>query len=143
MFSQGEVGRTIDEHVATACSEGQNILNASLWVVVGEWSAALTDCAQWLNGVGNGARYDGSYESTLTNTCENRWNISTWSQTDMQNSRKYVEAQLDAYEQGLGWIFWCWKTENAVEWDFQKLIAAGIIPQPLTARNYPNQCNFS
>lgn len=32
------------------------------------------------------------------------------------------------------------QTESAPEWHFQNLTAAGIIPQPLTKRNYPGQC---
>ncbi|KAK9480146.1 glycoside hydrolase superfamily [Lipomyces japonicus] len=149
VFSLAENQRNIDAHVQYACTVGDSITQDTLWTVIGEWSAALTDCAEWLNGVYRGSRYDGSYETdrtdgsqvTAVGSCENRWNISTWSDQDKTNSRKYVEAQFDAYEQGLGWIFWCWKTENAVEWDFQRLLAAEIIFQPLTARQFPNQCN--
>lgn len=28
---------------------------------------------------------------------------------------RFTEAQLDAYEEAQGWIFWCWKTESAPE----------------------------
>ncbi len=32
--------------------------------ILGEFSPAFTDCAVWLNGRGQGARYDGTYEGT-------------------------------------------------------------------------------
>ena len=61
VFSSGELARNIDDHVKVACSWGTGVLDESHWSVAGEFSAALTDCAKWLNGVGIGARYDGSY----------------------------------------------------------------------------------
>ncbi|KAK9360597.1 glycoside hydrolase superfamily [Lipomyces starkeyi] len=146
VFSNGEVARDQTAHLAQTCVEGQNILSTTLWTVVGEWSAAMTDCAEWLNGVYRGARYDGSYTdnggSSFVGSCASRWDFSTWSETDKANSRQYIEAQMDAYEQGQGWIFWCWKTENAVEWDFSFLRQNGIIPQPLDSRQFPSACPF-
>lgn len=44
VFSQGELQYSMDQHIATACQDGANARASSLWVVVGEWSAALTDC---------------------------------------------------------------------------------------------------
>ena len=35
-----------------------------------------------------------------------------------------------------GWIFWCWKTEAATEWDFRALVKNDIIPQPLDNFKY-------
>ncbi|KAK9451701.1 glycoside hydrolase superfamily [Limtongia smithiae] len=144
VFSAGELSRDVDTHIAVACGVGAMIAEVELWTVVGEWSAALTDCAEWLNGVNRGARYDGSYDSSpFYGSCETRWDFSTWSDTDKMNSRRYVEAQLDAYEHNSqGWIFWCWKTENAIEWDFKALLANGIMPSPLTDRQYPGQCGY-
>ncbi|KAK9470427.1 glycoside hydrolase superfamily [Dipodascopsis tothii] len=142
VFSEGECMRNIDEHVAHACVEGRNVKAASLWTVVGEWSAALTDCALWLNGVGRGARYDGTFQSRYIGSCHTRGDLNTWSAEDKVASRRFIEVQLDAYEQSLGWFFWCWKTEDAIEWDMERLIHAGLFPQPLTDRQYPNQCQF-
>ncbi|KAK7207203.1 Xog1 Exo-1,3-beta-glucanase [Myxozyma melibiosi] len=143
VFSAGELSRSIDDHISSACGEGTNIQGTTLWTVTGEWSAALTDCAKWLNGYGRGARYEGQYDgSPYYGSCTGKSDITTWSDDDKANTRKYIEAQMDAYEQGLGWIFWCWKTEGALEWDFQALIANGLVPQPLDSRTYPNQCGF-
>ncbi|EDK43323.1 glucan 1,3-beta-glucosidase precursor [Lodderomyces elongisporus NRRL YB-4239] len=135
VFSAGELQRSIDEHVSTACNWGWDTKKESHWTVAGEWSAALTDCAPWLNGVGRGARFTGDYDnSPYIGSCDS---------LDTGNMRRYIEAQLDAFEYNGGWIFWNWKTEDALEWDFQKLTFQGIFPQPLTDRQYPNQCNFN
>nr|ACP74152.2 exo-beta-1,3-glucanase [Cyberlindnera saturnus] len=143
VFSQQEVQRSIDEHVEVACQWGKDSKGENLWNLCGEWSAALTDCAKWLNGVGKGARYDQTFgNSQYTGSCTNSQDISTWSSDVKANYRRYIEAQLDAFEQRGGWVFWCWKTENAGEWDFQKLAYNGVFPQPLDDRQYPNQCGF-
>lgn len=107
--------------------------------IVGEWLAALTDCTPWLNGVGLGARYAGEspYKNKKIGSCANINNWSKWSSLKKKDTRKYIEMQLDQYEQNSnGWIFWCYKTETAIEWDFSRLAKLGLMPQPLTDRKY-------
>lgn len=114
------------------------------WVVAGEWAGASTDCAKWLNGLGVGARYDGTYPgSSSIGSCEgfSSGTVDALSAEQKENIGRFIEAQLDAYETAAGWVFWTWKTQGAPEWDMQALLAAGIFPQPLTARKYPGQCN--
>ena len=116
------------------------------WTVVGEWTGAQTDCAKWLNGLGVGARYDGTYStsqggSSQVGSCDGKFvgTVDGLSDDDKTNLRQLIEAQLDAYEAHTGWIFWTWKTESAPEWDMRNLTAAGVFPQPLTDR----QCEYS
>ena len=46
--------------------------------MVGEWSLASTDCAQWLNGRNIGSRYDGSYPgSSYHGSCSDKSNDVT------------------------------------------------------------------
>lgn len=144
VFSQQELARTIDEHVQVACQWGKDSASENLWNLCGEWSAALTDCAPWLNGIGTGSRYDKTYAGSewYIGSCTNSQDISSWDQTTRDNHRRYIEAQLDAFERRGGWVFWCWKTESAGEWDLQKLTYHGIFPQPLDQREYPNQCGY-
>ena len=50
-----------------ACSLIPNLSSfdsSNLWTVLGEWSAASTDCAKWLNGRNVGARWDGTYDGS-------------------------------------------------------------------------------
>lgn len=102
------------------------------WVVVGEWSAAMTDCATWLNGFKTGARYDGTFpNSGYIGSCQDKKLISNWNQAYKDDVRLFIESQLAAYETHTqGWVFWNFKTENAHEWDAFALLDAGIFPRP-------------
>lgn len=143
VFSSGELSRSIDQHIETACNWGWSAKTELHWNVAGEFSAALTDCALWLNGVGRGARWLGDYDgSSYHGLCDAYTSSDNWTDDYKKNVRRYLEAQLDAFEQTGGWIFWNWKTEDAIDWDVTKLIDAGIFPQPLSDRHYPNQCGF-
>ena len=131
------------EHVGAACALGPQLSGTDKWTIVGEWTGAQTDCAKWLNGLGKGARYDGSFSgSSYVGSCDGKYTgtVAALSDADKQNIRSFTEAQLDAYEQHTGWIWWTWHTESAPEWDMQELIANGLFPQPISDRQYPNQC---
>lgn len=143
VFSSGELSRGIDEHISVACGWGSDANSESHWSVCGEFSAALTDCAYWLNGVGRGARWLGDYDGSLYHgLCAAYTSPSGWTADHRDNVRKYIEAQLDAFEQQGGWIFWNWKCEDAIDWDMSRLISEGVFPQPLSARTCPGQCGF-
>jgi len=147
IFSDGEVAMKPCQHVQTACAAGPQVAGTDKWLIVGEWTGAQTDCAKWLNGLGKGARYDGTLDgsSGYYGDCQTKYEgtVDGLLDVDKVNLAYYVEAQLDAYEQHSGWIFWCWKTESAPEWNFRDLVGAGLIPQPLTSRKYPPQCETS
>lgn len=48
--------------------------------ISGEWSLAVNDCGEYLNNVGNGARFDGTYFATgsTTPTFEAVGDCSSW-----------------------------------------------------------------
>lgn len=148
VFSVGELQRSIDEHISYACYVGEAESTEYHNTLCGEWSAALTDCAKWLNGMNRGARYDATYlNSSPIGSCDNYFvaDYDYFSNSDVKEKyRKYVEVQMDAYTHGKmnGWVFWCWKTENLIEWDFKQLVSLDIIPQPFNSRQYPNQCGY-
>ena len=146
VFSSGELERNIDQHVQVACDLAKASLVEAHWNVAGEFSGALTDCAKWLNGVGIGSRYDGTFvkgsqTSYPIGSCQNNEDINSWSTERKVNTRRYVEAQLDSFEKRGGWIIWCYKTETSIEWGVDKLAAYGLFPQPIDDRIYPGQCN--
>ena len=137
IFDQGQVSQSPSQHVAAACGLGPKVASTDKWLVVGEWTGAQTDCAKWLNGLGKGARYDGTLSgSSYVGSCDGKYTgtVANLSSDDKKNIRSFIEAQLDAYEQHTGWIFWTWKTESAPEWDMQDLLANGLFPQPLSDR---------
>jgi glucan 1,3-beta-glucosidase len=118
--------------------------NRDKWLVVGEWTAAMTDCAPALNGYGIGSRYDGTYPgSTFHGSCDGINFFDTWTQTLKDDMRQYIEAQLDVYElYSQGWIFWNFKTESSPDWDLFRLLDSGIFPQPLSDRKYGKACSY-
>ena len=144
VFTPGQVAMSTADHVAAACALGPQLAGTDKWTIVGEWTGAQTDCAQWLNGLGKGARYDGTLAgSSVVGSCANKstGTVAGLSSADQSNLQHFIDAQLDAYEQHAGWIFWTWRTESAPEWHLQNLTAAGLFPNPPTSRTYPGQCD--
>jgi len=145
IFVAGQVAQSPQEFFSIACGYGPEIKAASHWTIVGEWSGALTDCAKYLNNKGVGARYDGTYpNSTYVGNCGAKYSgtVDELSDADKYNIRRYNEAQLDAFSQRTGWLFWTWKTEGAPEWDMQAQLNGGLFPHPLSDRQYPGQCGY-
>ncbi|KAG6910487.1 hypothetical protein DXG01_009906 [Tephrocybe rancida] len=134
--------RSNQEHISSACSQGSSLSSFSLWVIVGEWTPAATDCAKYLNGRGIGSRYDGSFPgSSRVGSCTGlTGKASSFSSAYKTFLRQYWEAQTSTYEQGQGWIQWAWKTEITDEWSYQAGLANGWIPQNPTTRAFPNIC---
>jgi glucan 1,3-beta-glucosidase len=90
----------------------------------------MTDCARYLNGYRRGARYDGTFPgSSFIGNCGWQDNISQWSQSYKDDSRRYIEAQIAAFEtKTQGWFWWNFKTELPGEWNAFSLIDAGVFP---------------
>ena len=147
VFSSGELERSLDDHIGVACGLGRGMLSEAHWPIVGEVSAAMTDCTKWLNGVGIGRRLDGSFwrdnvGSYYISSCDGNDDVSTWSGEKWEATRRYIEAQLDAYEMRGGWIWWTYKTESSPEWGINHLLANGLWPNPINERYYPGQCDY-
>lgn len=128
VFDQGSLALNVDQHVGTACAYGRDMQGTDKWTIAGEWCGAMTDCAKWLNGRGAGARYDGSFPGSYwIGSCAGKdvGSVAALSQGDKDNIRRFIEAQLDAYESAAGWIFWTWKNgESALPF---------VCPYPLSA----------
>ncbi|KAL8798555.1 MAG: hypothetical protein Q9182_006570 [Xanthomendoza sp. 2 TL-2023] len=123
------------EHREFVCTNSPTYSGSDLthWVVVAEWSGAMTDCAAGLNGWHIGARYDGYYpESTRIGSCDTINFIDQWSDQLKEDTRLYIAAQIAVFEQKTnGWVFWNFKTEASPEWDLFRLLDNKIFPQPL------------
>lgn len=150
IFSDLELNRTLPEHLSFACqykSQLSSFASSNIWTVVGEWSTALTDCAQWLNGRGVGARWDETWfpdsnpDHFFHGSC-NGW-TGSWKGNDggagfsvdyRDMLRQYWEVQVEVGEAVQGWVYWTWKTENADDWSYQKGLEGGWIPQDPTDR---------
>lgn len=140
VFDSGSLALSIGDHVSTACAFGAQMATSNKWTISGEWTGAMTDCAQWLNGRGIGARYDGTYEdngvgSSYIGSCDGKYSgtVAGLSEADHNNIATFIEAQIVAFEMAAGWIFWTWVNEAAPEWHLKNLTAAGMVPQPFSS----------
>lgn len=124
----------------------------------GEWSQADTDCAQYLNNVGVGSRWEGTLNmantpggglngSVLNPTCPTANNPqcncdganadpSAYSAEYKQWLLDFAEAQMDSFEKGWGWFYWTWQTESATQWSYKAGLAAGILPGKTWERQF-------
>ena len=105
VFSDAQLALSPAQHVGAACQWGPRLRATDKWTVVGEWSAAMTDCAKYLNGFRIGARYDGSKPlSTAHGSCAGKsvGTVAGFAPADRTATRQFIEAQLDAYEQHTG-----------------------------------------
>ncbi|KAK0509221.1 hypothetical protein JMJ35_008592 [Cladonia borealis] len=147
VFTEELINLSPDEHVQYVCSNANTYAsNVDHWVVVGEWSAAMTDCAPALNGYGLGSRWEGSYPLTgavpSTRSCGDINFIDTWNQTTKDNTQRFIEAQLDVYEtQTQGFVFWNFKTEASAEWDLERLLNAGVFPSLVNRQPTGSLCS--
>ncbi|WOO83892.1 putative glucan 1,3-beta-glucosidase D [Vanrija pseudolonga] len=102
----------------------------------GEWSAAINDCGQWLNGVGLGQRYDGTfagYQGKGVGTCD-YWNDHTqWTQATKDGLKQFVMSSMDSLQ---NYFFWTWKIGNSTSavpqpnpmWHYRLGVMNGWIP---------------
>ncbi|TVY48691.1 Glucan 1,3-beta-glucosidase [Lachnellula occidentalis] len=144
VFSDDFVAMQNWQHRQLVCNNVANYASGvDKWVIVGEWTAAETDCAPALNGYNIGSRYDGSYpNSTYVGSCADKSNIANWDDAMKGDTKGYIEAQISAFESHTqGWVFWNFKTEAAHEWDAFALLDAGIFPQPLTNQDFGSICS--
>jgi glucan 1,3-beta-glucosidase len=112
----------------------------------GEWSQADTDCAEYLNNVGWGTRWEGTFNTgnasteVLSPMCPTKNNPtcscsnanadpSTYSDAYKQWLLYFAQAQMQSFEQGWGWFYWTWITEKSTQWSWKLGLAAGILPK--------------
>lgn len=95
------------QHAHKVCDLADAYSGADKWTFVGEWTGAMTDCAKYLNGLGRGARYDGTFGGVAyQGDCAFANDVGKWSQTNKDDTRKYIETQISAFEaRTQGWIF--------------------------------------
>jgi glucan 1,3-beta-glucosidase len=66
----------------------------------GEFSNAINDCGTFLNGVGLGARYDGTYSSAwpVVGSCTPWVDYSTWTQDFKDSTQQFALASMDSLQ---------------------------------------------
>ncbi|KAG2187283.1 hypothetical protein INT44_004968 [Umbelopsis vinacea] len=147
IFDQGLVSMSRNAQSEFPCRDWKKDLQQSTedfgHTMVGEFSAATNDCAKYLNGMGIGARYDGTFTDDKPAVCSNctctgseDW--QNWSDEYKQFLNRFIERQMDAFESGIGWFFWNFKTENHVNphWDYLLGWEQGWVPKYSGNRTY-------
>ncbi|KAK9457374.1 glycoside hydrolase superfamily [Dipodascopsis uninucleata] len=165
IFNTGLIGLTHSGKINFVCDTWSNDMLMSSDpttghgpTIVGEWSQADTDCLRYLNNVGVGSRWEGTYNTTddpvLTPSCS----VSSNCTCDPTNAspeyyddayKEYLlmsaESQMTAFESNGGWgfMYWTWKTEteDATQWSYQRGRDSGIIPNHAYKRSY--NCSLS
>ncbi|KAF2136460.1 glycoside hydrolase family 5 protein [Aplosporella prunicola CBS 121167] len=118
----------------------------------GEWSQADADCAQYINNVGWGTRWEGTYNTgndstnvlqptcpalNATCSCANaNADPAEYSEPYKKWLLDFALAQMYSFEQGWGWFYWTWKTERATQWSYELGMKAGILPQKVWDRDF-------
>ncbi|KAG9036869.1 exo-1,3-beta-glucanase [Tulasnella sp. JGI-2019a] len=108
IFNGWQYVTNITQHPISACAFGQSISTFStsnLWTYVGEWSSVMNDCALWLNGRWLPSLWETAVPGRSCVGMTGAW--QTFSPDYISLMTQYFEAQITAYEEAEGWVFWC------------------------------------
>ncbi|OQN99927.1 hypothetical protein B0A48_14132 [Cryoendolithus antarcticus] len=129
---------TQDQHIAKACNWTSSALlssTANLPVYVGEFSAQTNICAN-----PDGSTVAGSTCYIDGCQCSTNVDMQYWNGPLKTATRKFIEAELDAFERGAkGWFMWNYKGPGA--WGVSNLVKYGVMGK-VTERMFPGQCHF-
>ncbi|KAI9290467.1 glycoside hydrolase, partial [Neoconidiobolus thromboides FSU 785] len=146
IFDAGLIVKPLDEINNFPCTAWANDFKQSANTfgptICGEFSVASNDCGKWLNGINLGTRYEGTFPSSTpvcdNCTCKGTQDYKNFSKNYKQFLLKFAEKQMDAFEQGSGWFFWNFKTEDHINphWDYFVGLKEGWIPKDANNRTY-------
>jgi glucan 1,3-beta-glucosidase len=153
LFDVNTIGFKHADRVTFACQTWLDQINGGMSTssgfgptMVGEWSQADTDCATYLNGVGTGARWIGTFDGPSTPECptaNSQCNCdmanadpSTFTSDYKQFLLTWAEAQMSTFEKSWGWFYWTWKTESAPLWSYQAAVQGNFMPAVAYQRNW-------
>ncbi|KAI0065416.1 glycoside hydrolase family 5 protein [Artomyces pyxidatus] len=135
-------------NVNRPCSTWGGPMNDSMTAfgltVAGEFSNAITDCGTFVNGVGQGTRYDGTYVNggpwPNVGSCTPWVNWQSWDSSMKSSIKQFALSSMDALQ---NWFFWTWKIGNsttsgtveAPAWSYQLGLQNGWMPLDPRAAN--------
>jgi len=91
----------------------------------GEFSNAVTDCGLWVNGVGLGTRYEGTYTPgtwPVVGNCSTWTDWQKWNSTMKASIQQFALASMDALQVG-GQL---WKFDNSYEFISVELVLLDV-----------------
>ncbi|PLB55301.1 glycoside hydrolase [Aspergillus steynii IBT 23096] len=117
--------------------------------ICGEWSQADTDCTKYLNNVGRGTRWEGTFSTTDSTAycptaddgpscdCTNaNADVADYSDDYKKFLQTYAEAQMSAFGTAQGWFYWTWHTESAAQWSYKTAWKNGFMPKKAYAPDF-------
>ncbi|GJJ68080.1 glucan 1,3-beta-glucosidase [Entomortierella parvispora] len=147
MFDDGLIRMNQTAQLEFACKTWGSDITTSTKAfgptMVGEFSVAVNDCAKYLNGIGLGYRWDGTFGGgkpvSPNATCVGANDPTTYTAEYKQFMLNFFNAQVDAWEQGAGWFYWNFKTESNPLWSYFDGVDGGWIPKDVNNRG-PSFC---
>lgn len=105
--------------------------------IAGEWAMSFNDCGKWLNGVGLGTRWEGTfpgYAGPVGGSCDEWTEWQKYSSSTKKSLLAFAKSSMDALPH---WFFWTWKIgnssiTNSVEapmWSYSLGLQQGWIPK--------------
>lgn len=120
----------MSSYAQTPCTTWASGVNTSMaafgLTAAGEFSNAVTDCGLWVNGVGLGTRYEGTYPGDwpVIGSCTPWTDWQNWNTTMKTDIMNFAMASMDALQARAfllypshpimnhaqqNWFFWTWK----------------------------------
>lgn len=130
----------MSSYAQTPCTTWGGLMNTSMGAfgltAAGEFSNAVTDCGLYVNGVGLGTRYEGTYSPgtwPVVGNCSTWTDWQNWNSTMISGIQQFALASMDALQ---NWFFWTWKIGNsstsgvveAPQWSYQLGLQNGWMP---------------
>ncbi|KAF7338687.1 Glycoside hydrolase [Mycena venus] len=138
---QGQSADPITQRKDQPCdawgAEFNNTMTSFGFVVAGEFSNAVVDCGLYVNGVGLGTRFEGTYhldgDHPNLGDCATDWlDWEHWNDTTKAAYKTFAKSSMDALQ---NWFFWTWKIGNstagrveAPHWSYQLGLQEGWMP---------------
>ncbi|KAG1858453.1 glycoside hydrolase family 5 protein [Suillus subalutaceus] len=131
----------MSSYAQTPCTAWGGMMNTSMsafgFTTAGEFSNAVTDCGLYVNGVGVGTRYEGTYTPgtwPVVGNCTTWTDWQSWNSTMISSIEQFALASMDALQ---NWFFWTWKIGNsstsgvveAPQWSYQLGLQNGWMPK--------------
>jgi len=101
----GQSDAPMSSYAQTPCSDWAAEVNTSMtafgMTTAGEFSNAVTDCGLWVNGVGLGTRYEGTYTPgtwPVIGSCSSWTDWQNWDATMKAGIMQFALASMDALQ---------------------------------------------
>jgi len=132
------------QNIPRPCNSFANDIDKALtfngMAMAGEFSVAVNDCSLYLNNVGQGSRFDGSYiypngtGGDVYGDCDpwNDW--ENYNKTTKDNLKDFALVQMDSLR---NFFFWNWKIGDSIEtgkpvnpmWSYKLGLQEGWMPE--------------